>query len=153
MKGACRKVQVWGGLFCMLLGVVLVLSALNGCAAKKTSGMEGAAAVMEGPDGDLATSNFVIVNNPELARGIQIVDLRSAFVGDLLQASVTLVSKYSKTVKAQYKFAWFDKAGMEIQPDGEPWQALVMHGNESKTIQGVAPDNRAREFKIKIRPM
>lgn len=126
-------------------------SVLTGCATKKTSGIEGAAAIVETPEGDMQSSKYVIVNNPKLARGIQIVDLKSSFVGDLLKAQVTLVSKYSSTLRFQYKFAWFNKDGIEIDPDASPWKPLIMYGNESKTVQAVAPNPSAREFKIKIR--
>jgi len=139
------------------IGVVAVAASglvlggmLAGCATK-TSGLEGAAASVETPEGDMQSSKFVIVNNPKLARGIQIVDLKSAFAGDMLKAQVTLVSKYSSTLSFQYKFAWFNKDGVEINPDAGPWTPLIMYGNESKTIQAVAPNPSAREFKIKIR--
>jgi len=130
---------------CLAVGGMMV-----GCATK-TSGLEGAAASVETPEGNMQSSKFVIVNNPKLARGIQIVDLKSVFVGDMLKGQVTLVSKYSSTLSFQYKFAWFNKDGVEINPDAGPWTPLIMYGNESKTIQAVAPNPSAREFKIKIR--
>jgi len=51
----------------------------------------------------------------------------------------------------QYKFAWLNKDGIEINPDGGPWTPLIMYGNESRTVQSVAPNPSAREFRIKIR--
>jgi uncharacterized protein YcfL len=36
-----------------------------------------------------------------------------------------------------------------VNADG-PWLPLVLSGNESKTLQAVAPNAAAREFKIKI---
>lgn len=129
---------------------ITVGGVFTGCATK-TSGLEGAAASVETPEGDMQSSKFVIVNNPKLARGLQIVDLKNSFAGDLLKAQVTLVSKYSSTLKFQYKFAWFNKDGIEIDPDAGPWNPLIMYGNESKTVQAVAPNPSAREFKIKLR--
>jgi len=132
-----------GAISAMLLGAMV-----SGC---KTSGMEGSATAVTTPEGDMQTSKFVVINNPKLAKGLQIVDLKSVFKGDILMGQVTLVSKYSATLKFQYKFAWFNKDGMEISPDSGPWTPLIMYGNESKTIQSVAPNSGAREFKIKIR--
>jgi len=123
---------------------------LTGCV---TSGIEGKAAVVKTPEGETQLSKYVIVNNPKLARGIQIVDLQHSYAGDLLKAQVTLVSKYSKTLNVQYKFAWFDGQGVEINPDGSPWSPLLIYGNETKSVQGVAPNPSAKEFKIKIRSL
>ena len=123
---------------------------MGGCVGK-TSGIKGSAATVQEPDGMMQSSQYVIIDNSKLARGLQIVDLKSEFVGDLLKAQVTLVSKYSKTLDFQYKFVWFDAKGMEINPGSLPWIPLIMLGNESKTIQAVAPNPSAREFKINIR--
>lgn len=137
-------------------GIVVAVGCLafgalfTGCATK-TSGLEGAAANVQTPEGDMQNSKYVIVNNRKLARGIQIVDLKSTFAGDILKAQVTLVSKYSSTLSFQYKFAWFNKDGVEIDPDSLPWTPLIMYGNETKSIQATAPNPWAREFKIKIR--
>jgi uncharacterized protein YcfL len=136
------------GLTALVVCGVVLLGA--GC-AKRTSGIHGAAAVTQAPEGMMQSSQYVIINNSKLARGLQIVDLKSQFVGDLLQAQVSLVSKYSKTLKFQYKFLWFNAQGMEINPDGLPWTPLIVYGNESKTVQSVAPNPSAREFKISIR--
>ena len=130
------------------LAAVALGGMLTGC---KTSGVEGSATAVTTPEGDMQMSKFVIINNPKLAKGLQIVDLKSVFVGDILKGQVTLVSKYAATLKFQYKFAWFNKDGIEINPDSGPWTPLIMYGNESKTIQSVAPNSGAREFKIKIR--
>lgn len=138
-------------LFVLTTLSVALVSKFSACATS-TSGIEGTASSIETPEGNMQVSKFVIVNNPRVARGIQIVDLKTSYVGDLLKAQVTLVSKYSKTLSFQYKFAWFNKDGVEIDPDSEPWTPLILYGNESKTIQAVAPNPAAREFKVKIRP-
>jgi len=132
------------------LFVVLAAFAVTGCATK-TSGIEGSASATWGPEGDMQMSKYVVVNNEDVASAVQIVDLKTAFVGDLMRASVTLVSKKSDTQKLQYKFAWFDPNGMEVAPDASPWKPLMIYGNETKTIQGVAPNPSAREWKVKLR--
>ena len=124
----------------------------SGCATK-TSGIQGAAATAESPDGMVQSSQYVIIDNSRLARGLQIVDLKSQFVGDLLKAQVSIVSKYSKTLEFQYKFLWFDAQGMEINAGSLPWTPLTLFGNESKTVQAVAPNPSARVFKISFRAL
>jgi len=124
----------------------------SGCATK-TSGIHGSAATTQSPEGMLQSSKYVIIDNSKLARGLQIVDLKSQFVGDLMKVQVSIVSKYSKTLDFQYKFLWFDTQGMEINPGSLPWTPLTLFGNESKTVQAVAPNPSAREFKINIRAL
>jgi uncharacterized protein YcfL len=132
------------------IGVLSVMAAsvMTGCKTR-TSGIEGGGAAIQTPEGDTQLSKFVVINNTKLARGIQVVDIKSQFAGDLLKAQVNIVNKYSATLKFQYKFAWFNSNGMEVNADG-PWLPLVLSGNESKTLQAVAPNAAAREFKIKI---
>jgi uncharacterized protein YcfL len=134
----------------LLAGAALLALVMAGCAAN-TSGIEGSASATWGPEGDMQMSKFVVINNERVAGNIQIVDLKSGFVGDLMRANVTLVSKTSSTQNLEYKFVWFDLNGMEITPDGSAWKPLILYGNETKTIQAVAPNPSAKEFKVKIK--
>ncbi len=130
-----------------LLGVAGLI--LSGCSS--TAGVQGTSAYMEEGYGDIGHSEYVIVNNPKVARGLQIVDMATKYVGNMLMASITLVSKYSDTENYQYKFAWFDADGLELDPESNTWIPFTMYGNETKTIRGVAPNPAARQFKINLR--
>ena len=127
---------------CMALG--------TGC-IQKTSGTEVVGVMTKAPDGQEDMSRAVIVNNAKLGRTIQVVDLRHEFKGDLLMPSVTLTSKYAGTTKIQYKFAWFNEAGLEVYPDTDAWTPVIIQGNETKTVQGVAPNATVKGFKLNIR--
>ena len=121
---------------------------LSGCSS--TSGIQGSSAIMDDGSG-IQHSEYVIVNNPKVARGLQIVDIATQFTGNLLIADVTLVSKYSDTEQYQYKFAWFDSDGIEIDSEANVWTPFVMYGNETKSFRGAAPNPSAKQFKINIR--
>jgi len=69
----------------------------------------------------------------------------------MMKAQVSLRSRDRDTVSIQYRFDWFDAQGMEINANTGAWKPLIIYGRESRTIQGVAPDPRAHEFKLKIR--
>ncbi len=122
----------------------------SGCRST-TSGIEGSSTVMLDADGGTQFSEYVVVNNPRVARGLQIVDLDQQFVGDILRAQVTLASKYSRTQNYKYRFSWFDETGVELDSGARHWLPLIIHGYDSRTLQGVAPNPSARQFKINIR--
>lgn len=127
-----------------------VLVLFPGCSST-TSGIEGSSTMMMDADGGYQFSEYVVVNNPKVARGLQIVNLSQEFVGDILRAQITLASKYSKTQQYQYRFAWLNESGVELDAGSHSWIPFIMYGNETKTLQGVAPNPSARQFKINIR--
>lgn len=132
---------------------VMIFACLAGGAGcmHRTSGTEVSGVMVSTPDGKEELSRAVIINNARLGRRIQVVDVRHEYAGDLLKPGVTLASKYAGTLKFQYKFAWFNAAGLEIDPDGGAWTPVLLLGNETRTVQGVAPNAEAKAFKIKIR--
>ncbi len=126
-----------------------------GCRHRSSSaGMEGDAATVLNPDGSVTVSKFVVINNQRLANGLQIVDLKTGFAENgMMMANVTLVSKARRTLTFQYRFAWFDDAGMELDPDASSWKPMTLYGNESRTIQGVAPNAAAKQYRVKLRKL
>ncbi|MDP8214159.1 MAG: DUF1425 domain-containing protein [Candidatus Euphemobacter frigidus] len=141
-----KKATTWWAAALLVLPVILTLA---GCSS--TAGIEGSSAAMKDAEGNVQYSEYVVINNPKVARGLQIVELTSKFVGDLLMANIALVSKYSDTEEYQYQFSWFDGDGIALDPEAYTWIPFIMYGNESKTIQGVSPNPAARKFKINIR--
>lgn len=135
--------------FALCAATVGVTGLVAGC--RTTSGIEVGAAAVQTPDGNYQLSKLQVINNERLAGAIQVVDVRSAFVGDLLRANLTLVSSSSRTQDFQYKFVWFDASGMEVYPDANAWTPMLLYGHESKAIQATAPAPSVREFKVKIR--
>jgi uncharacterized protein YcfL len=133
-------------------GMLLMMAALAalaaGCAAPRTTGFTVGAEV--GEDGDI--QQVLQVDNAKVARLLKVDDL---IVGQtkngLMKAGVKLTSRMNKTYVAQSKFAWFDADGAEIDPDGDPWRPLTLHGKETRTIQGVAPNAAATSFRLRIR--
>ena len=69
----------------------------------------------------------------------------------LMKVGVKLTSRLNKTFVAQSKFVWLDETGAEIDPDTDPWRALVLNGKETRTIQGVAPNSAATAFRLRVR--
>ena len=126
----------------------LALALAAGCASPNTSGITVGAET--DVDGNL--QQLLQVDNAKLARQLHVDDL---VVGQtkngLMKASVKLTSLQNKSIVAQSKFAWFDEGGNEIDPDTDPWRPLVIHGKETRTVQGVAPSASAASFKLRVR--
>ncbi len=119
-----------------------------GCASPNTSGLTVGAETDE--EGNL--QQILQVDNAKLARQLHVDDLTVGQTKNgLMKAGVKLTSRQNKSIVAQSKFAWFDADGAEIDPDTDPWRPLVLHGKETRTIQGVAPTAAATSFKLRVR--
>ncbi|HOO20028.1 MAG TPA: YcfL family protein [Kiritimatiellia bacterium] len=132
----------------MILAAAMASALAAGCAAPNTAGFT--VGVETDAEGNL--QDVLQVDNAKVARLLTVEDL---IVGQtrngLMKANVKLTSRMNKTYTAQSKFAWFDEDGVEIDPDGDAWRPLVLHGKETRTIQGVAPTAGAASFKLRIR--
>jgi uncharacterized protein YcfL len=122
----------------------------SGCSTR-TAGLEANASSVAAPAPSMDLSQFVVMNSRYIANRVEVVDMKSALVGDLMKANVTLSSKTSSTLKLQYQFAWFNAQGMEINPEAATWTPLIIYGRETKTVQGVGPNPSAKAFKVKLR--
>jgi len=131
----------------ILLAVGILGMHLAGCAT--TSGIEASGKVVQTESGH-ELDKSIVINNRSLSNDLEITNIRSVFVGNLLKAQVSIRSTSRDTFPIQYKFEWFDAQGFEINAN-QAWKPFLVFGKETKTIQGVAPDQRAKEFKIKIR--
>lgn len=119
-----------------------------GCASPNTSGLTVGAETDE--EGNL--QQILQVDNAKLARQLHVDDLTVGQTKNgLMKAGVKLTSQQNKSIVAQSKFAWFDADGAEIDPDTDPWRPLVIHGKETRTVQGVAPTAAAVSFKLRVR--
>lgn len=129
--------------------LVLGMAALSGCSA--TSGAEGRAKVGWTDEGAPILNTRVVYNSSSLSREVAILEMTSSKAGDMLLAQVTMRSKAGDTINLQYKFEWYDLGGLALNSSSATWKPLMLYGKESKTIQGVAPDPRGREFKLLLR--
>lgn len=122
---------------------------LGGCAT--TAGIEASGKRDWNQEGAPELRRKVVINNSSLAGDIVVVDMKNAMAGDLLKAQVSLRSRDRDTLPIQYRFEWLDADGVEIAAGSGAWKPFLIYGRETRTIQGVAPDPRAHEFRLKIR--
>lgn len=131
--------------------LMLAASVLAGAGCSTTAGIEATGKNDWDQDGARVLAKNVVINNSSLAGDIQVVDLKSALAGDMMRAQVSLRSKERDTINIQYSFNWFDAQGMAVGGGTPVWKPFIIYGREARVIQGVAPDPRAREFKLNIR--
>lgn len=132
------------------IAVGLMAVTLAGCS---TAGIEGSASAVSGQEDQTVTKNQGTRNNDLKAGNLHITDLKADFTGNLLRAHVSLLNKDNDTLHFQYRFSWFDESGHEIDSDTDAWSPLILYGNESRSLQAIAPAPGAKEFKIKIRKL
>ena len=130
---------------------VAVLSSLIfvGCAdtTPPTTSGTGTSALTQGDD----FSKHLQVHNPDLALQLKITDVKSRKTNGLLEINLQLTSTYEKSLKLQYHFNWFDAQGFVIESRKSPWKPLELHGFQSTTLRGLAPNEQVASFTVYVR--
>lgn len=90
-------------------------------------------------------------NSTLLATRLKVSDIRSRKVNNIMQVSVDLHNHWDIDLDFEYKFKFFDKDGFEVGSDGRPWTPIVLTGNETASVQAVAPNPSAETFKIYVK--
>ena len=132
------------------LAVILLSTIVTASCANKqppvTAGT-GTSAMTQGDD----FSKHLEVHNTDLAKRLFISDVKSRKINDLMEINLTLTSRYEKSQKLQYHFNWFDEAGFVIEAGKTPWVPLELHGKQSTTLRGLAPNINVSTFSVYVR--
>ena len=131
-----------------ILPALLAAVLLAGCAAPNTTGITASVA----PDENGVYQQYLQADNTRLARQVLVRDVRCEQTANgHMRASATLTSARNKSMQIQAKFAWFDAAGFEIDPDAETWRVITLEGRDTRPLVGIAPSPAAESFRIRIR--
>lgn len=123
----------------MMMGVAVVLT---GCS---TAGIAGGGA-------SYSTSPYLIVDDQTLARRIDLVSTDHEILDNgLMRAAATFRSNRMRTQHVQYRFSWYDERGVEIDAGGQPYRKMMLQGRDAVSVQSVAPNERAVEYKVRLR--
>jgi uncharacterized protein YcfL len=82
---------------------------------------------------------------------MSIASINQMDIGGLTKAAVTLQSMTSDTEALQYRWVWFDSHGFEVNSSSQSWQPLLVYGNQTTSVQGLAPNPSAKSFKLHLR--
>lgn len=132
-----------------LVAVAFSATVLTGCQSPVSSGSRTAVSVA----GDTIVAASLSVDNPSLARHIAMTGVRTRLLANgLLEVQAALESNDKRDYLIQYKFRWFDDAGMEIPNVGqEPWVVATVHGGEILNAIGVAPRQNIAGLTVSVR--
>jgi uncharacterized protein YcfL len=136
-----------------LIGIsaVTVLSSLfvMGCAntTPPTTSGTGTSVMTQGDD----FSKHLKVDNPKLAKKLKIAEVKSRKINGLLEVNLQLASTFKKSLKLQYHFNWFDAQGFILESRKTPWKPVELHGFQSTTLRGLAPNEQVASFNVYVR--
>ena len=142
----------WGVAAALVAGFLGSALCAGGCST--TAGIEAAADKTLNRESAPEIGKNVLCPSPKLTNDVDIVELKSTMAGGVLQVRASLrISARAKDpdmLPLLYRFVWFDAEGKEIAANPVTWNPLMIFGRATETIQGVAPDPRARDFKLFI---
>ena len=131
-----------------IIPALLAAVLLVGCAAPNTTGITASVA----PDESGVMQQYLQADNTRLARYLLLGNVRcDQTTNGHLRARLTVTSARNKTMQIQYKFAWFDASGMEIDPEAETWRILTLEGRDTRPVMGIAPTPAAESFRLRVR--
>ena len=86
-----------------------------------------------------------------LANRVKVVRVTYGDVDGIKRATVTLESLTHKRQELHARMVWLDFEGTEIDPDGKPFRAIVLDGNDVTTFTGMAPNEKGVTARLQVR--
>ncbi len=96
-------------------------------------------------------STLVLEDNTRLKGQIQVLRVNYDEVNGLKRVHITLASTKHKRLIVDYRIAWFDANGMELDADAKTYRNQIVEGRESVTVTGVATSAAAVSSKLRVR--
>ncbi len=96
-------------------------------------------------------SNMFVVYDGSLNKKLYLNKVVTKPAGNLLIGMVEIQNKDFATLKMEYRFAWYDADGFEIEPDARAWQAVVMPPEAIKTLKTTSPQQSGTNFKVFVK--
>ena len=71
----------------------------------------------------------------------------------LNRVNIQLTSQVQRELRLQYRIAWFNAEGMEIDGDARTYRPLILQGLDSVTVTGVANHPSAVTSRLRLREL
>ena len=124
------------------VALAAVAAALSGCV--ETAGTR---VTIDTQTGDAS----VLECSTRLANRVKVVRVTYNDVSGIKKATVTLESLVHRRQDRQARMVLLDAEGTEIDPDGKPFRAIVLDGNDVTTFTGMAPNDRGVTARLQVR--
>ena len=124
------------------VALAVVAAALSGCV--ETAGTR---VTIDTQTGDAS----VLECSTRLANRVKVVRVTYNDVSGIKKATVTLESLVHRRQDLQARMVWLDAEGTEIDPDGKPFRAIVLDGNDVTTFTGMAPNEKGVTARLQVR--
>ena len=124
------------------VALAVVAAALSGCV--ETAGTR---VTIDTQTGDAS----VLECSTRLANRVKVVRVTYNDVSGIKKATVTLESLVHRRQDLQARLVWLDAEGTEIDPDGKPFRAIVLDGNDVTTFTGMAPNEKGVTARLQVR--
>ena len=99
----------------------------------------------------LSGNTLIVEDSTRLKDQIEVVRVNYDEVNGLKRVHVTLQSTRHKRLRLNYRIAWFDANGMELDPATKTYRNLLVEGREAVTVTGVANSAAGIESKVRVR--
>tara|TARA_R110002126_G_scaffold263016_4_gene406029 strand:- start:5745 stop:6137 length:393 start_codon:yes stop_codon:yes gene_type:complete len=97
------------------------------------------------------SSGQLRVDNTSFARDVNVTDVSSLMVADLIKASALIQSQSSTDLRIQYKFTWFDASRFTVEDEASSWKSVKLHGKQQLQVVAVAPNSQVTRFEVYVR--
>ena len=92
-----------------------------------------------------------VITDPGLNHKVAIVGVNTAQTpGGLLKVQVEVENRSQSSQKFLYRFEWFDLDGMQVNNTLSAQVPEQLDGRESKMLWSVVPNERCKDFRLKI---
>jgi uncharacterized protein YcfL len=98
--------------------------------------------------GSVEKTKYEVIATGDTESRIDVLNVATGKAGDTLKASVEVKNDSNFNYTFEYRFKWYDGAGMEINPEGTAWMPVAIMAQETKSLQALAPNPSAASFKL-----
>jgi len=99
---------------------------------------------------DINKNGIMEINNPLLQDKVAIIDKKSRYLNNLLEAAITLKSYTISYMELEYRFIWQDAEHFDVEQT--PWLPTTINGRETRSIKQIAHNPLIKNFKFELRP-
>ena len=98
--------------------------------------------------------SVIYEGNTRLHNGVSVTAVTYDKVpAGLNRVNIQLTSLVQRQLRLQYRIAWFNAEGMEIDGDARTYRPLILQGLDSVTVTGVANHPSAVTSRLRLREL